>query len=99
VRAKNLNIVIGARLLKLLKRERWVQLVGQRRVCNRQIAYGATIGYIRRMAMRIAKNESVHAIWLKLNKMPRFMFPSWILIVTGAHGRCCQENSAKCEDL
>ena len=49
--------------------------------------------------MRIAKNDSVHAIWLKLSKMLRFIFPSLIFIVTGTLGRCCQENSAKCEDL
>jgi hypothetical protein len=28
--------------------------------------------------MRIAKNDSVHAIWLKLSKMLRFInFPPW----------------------
>jgi hypothetical protein len=27
--------------------------------------------------MRIAKNDRVHAIWLKLSKMLRFIFPPW----------------------
>jgi hypothetical protein len=49
--------------------------------------------------MRIAKNDSVHAIWLKLSKMLRFIVSSMIFIVTGALGRCCQESSAKCQDL
>jgi hypothetical protein len=49
--------------------------------------------------MRIAKNDSVHAIWLKLSKMLRVIFSSLIFIVTGMLGPCCQENSAKCEDL
>jgi hypothetical protein len=49
--------------------------------------------------MRIAKNDSVHAIWLKLSKTLRFIALSLIFIVTGTLGRCCQENSAKCEDL
>jgi hypothetical protein len=42
--------------------------------------------------MRIAKNDSVHAIWLKLSKMLRFIVSSMIFIVTGALGRCCQES-------
>jgi hypothetical protein len=49
--------------------------------------------------MRIAKNDSVHAIWLKLSKRLRFIFHSLVFILTGTLGRCCQENSAKCEDL
>ena len=49
--------------------------------------------------MRIAKNDTVHAIWLKLSKMLRFIVSSTVFIVTGALGRCCQESSAKCQDL
>jgi hypothetical protein len=49
--------------------------------------------------MRIAKNNRLHAIWLKLSKMPRFHVPSLVFILTGTLERCCQENSAKCEDL
>jgi hypothetical protein len=49
--------------------------------------------------MRIAKNDSFHAIWLKLSKMLRFTLPFLVFIVMGTLGRCCQENSAKCEDL
>jgi hypothetical protein len=58
-------IVIGARLLRLLKCERPPQSVRRRTIWNRSIAYGETIGYRRRMAIRIAKNDSVQANWLK----------------------------------
>jgi hypothetical protein len=33
------------------------------------------MGYRRMMAIRIAKNDSVHAIWLKKGKMLHFIFP------------------------
>jgi hypothetical protein len=33
--------------------------------------------------MRIAKNNRLHAIWLKLSKMPRFMFPPWFSFSRG----------------
>jgi hypothetical protein len=49
--------------------------------------------------MRIAKNDRVHVIRLKLSKMMRFMVSSMIFIVKGPLGGCCQECSAKCQDL
>ena len=70
-------IVIGARFLRLLKCERPSRSVHRRTIWNRSIAYGETIGYRRRMAIRIAKNDSVQANWLKLGKMLRFIFPPW----------------------
>ena len=49
--------------------------------------------------MRIAKNETVQANLLKFNKMPRFIGSSLVVIVLGRRGACCQETSAKCQDL
>jgi len=49
--------------------------------------------------MRIAKNDTVHANLLKFSKMPRFIGSSLVVIVLGRRGACCQETSAKCQDL
>jgi hypothetical protein len=35
------------------------------------------MGYRRMMAIRIAKNDNAHAIWLKYGKMLCFIFPPW----------------------
>ena len=49
--------------------------------------------------MRIAKNETVQANLLKFSKMLRFIGSSLAVIVPGRRGACCQETSAKCQDL
>jgi hypothetical protein len=49
--------------------------------------------------MRIAKNDTVHASLLKFSKMLRFIGSSLVFIVPGSRGPCCQETSAKCQDL
>jgi len=41
--------------------------------------------------MRIAKNDSVHAIWLKLSKTLRFISLSLVSLSRVRLGRCCQE--------
>ena len=49
--------------------------------------------------MRITRKDTVHAIRLKLSEIWRFIVSSMVSIVAGGSGWCCQENSAKCEDL
>ena len=49
--------------------------------------------------MRIAKNDTVHANLLKFSKMLRFIGSSLVVIVPSRRRACCQEISAKCQDL
>jgi hypothetical protein len=49
--------------------------------------------------MRIAKNDTVHANLLKSSKMLRLISSSLVVIVPARRGACCQETSAKCQDL
>jgi hypothetical protein len=49
--------------------------------------------------MRIAKNDTVHANLLRFSKMLRFIGSSLVFMVPGRRGACCQETSAKCQDL
>jgi hypothetical protein len=49
--------------------------------------------------MRIAKNDTVHAIWLRFSMMLRLINSSTVFIVTGMIRECCQENYVNCQDL
>lgn len=49
--------------------------------------------------MRIAKNDTVHANLFKFSKRLRLIGCSLVVIVLGRRGACCQETSAKCQDL
>jgi hypothetical protein len=53
----------------------------------------------KKSAIRIARNDSPHAIWLKLSKMPRFIFASIVSIVARRLRPCCQESFVECQDL
>ena len=39
--------------------------------------------------MRIAKNETAHAIWLKFSTIARFIDSSTLFILTGTIRECC----------
>jgi hypothetical protein len=65
---------------------------------NRQAIYGPAAFYLKKIAVRIAKNHSFHTIELKYKQMPRLMV-SMFLIVTDVHRGCGQEYSAKCQNL